>query len=74
MKVPRQMDASLMLEVEDENGISKSFAIGEYIMASGYDWNAEDLSDITVTLDYYITGVTVLVQKWDDEFVFDLVL
>ncbi len=74
VKVPRQMDASLMLEVEDENGISKSFAIGEYIMASGYDWNAEDLSDITVTLDYYITGVTVLVQKWDDEFVFDLVL
>lgn len=74
VRVPRQMDASMMLVVEGGNGIRKNFAVGEYIRASGYDWDSEDLSDVTVTLDYYITGVTVLVQKWDEEFVFDLVL
>lgn len=74
VRVPRQVDASLMLEVDDGNEIRKSFAIGEYIRASGYDWDSEDLSDVTVTLDYYITYVTVQVQEWDEEFVFDLVL
>lgn len=74
VRVPRQIDASLMLEVEDDNGIRKLFAVGEYIKASGYDWDSENLGDVTVTLDYYITGITVLVQKWDEEFVYDLVL
>ena len=74
VRVPRQMDASLMLEVDDGYGVRKSLAIGEYIVASGYDWDSEDLSDVTVTIDYYITYLTVMVQKWDEEYVFDLVL
>ena len=74
VRVPRQVDASLMLKVDDGRGAVKNFAIGEYIVASGYDWDSEDLSDVTVTIDYYITYVAVMVQKWEEEYVFDLVL
>lgn len=72
--VPRQTDSSLMLDVDDGYAVKRSFAIGEYIRSSGYDWDSENLGDVTVTLDYFITNVTVIVQKWDEEYVFDLIL
>ena len=46
--LPRQIDSSLMLEVNDGTGVLKTFALGEYILAGGYDWTAEDLEDVEV--------------------------
>lgn len=63
--LPRQVDSSLMLEVDDSTGVIKEFALGEYISAGGYDWNAEDLEDVEVIIDWAQTSVLLTVQGWD---------
>ena len=73
--VPRQLDSSLLLDVEDEgSAVLKTFAIGEYLQAGGYDWTAEDLEDATVILDYYITGIRITYKGWDKEYSYDITL
>lgn len=74
MSVPRQIDNSMVLEVNDGTNILKTFALGEYIHSSGYDWNAADLEDITVGIDYTRTKLTVSVLGWDDVYEFDVVI
>lgn len=63
--LPRQMDASLMLEIDDGSGVLKYFAIGEYIAAGGYDWNSPDLEDIEVLIDWASTDISVVIKAWD---------
>lgn len=72
--LPRQMDSSLMLEVDDGTSVIKTFAIGEHIEASGYDWTAVDLDDMTIILDYYVTHVKITIREWDREFIYDITL
>lgn len=73
--IPRQLDSSLLLDVEDEGtAVLKTFAIGEYLCAGGYDWTADDLEDATVILDYYITGIKVTYKGWDKEYSYDITL
>lgn len=72
--VPRQVDNSLMLEVDDGTRVVKTFALGEYIAATGYDWTRNDLNDITVVIDYSITYVKVSVSGWDGEYLYNIVL
>lgn len=74
MSVPRQMDNSMVLEVNDGTSVLKTFALGEYISASGYDWSAPDLGDITVGIDYTRTKLTVSVLGWDEVYEFDVVI
>jgi hypothetical protein len=52
----------------------KTFAIGEYLQAGGYDWTAEELEDATVILDYYITGIRITYKGWDKEYSYDITL
>lgn len=63
--VPRQTDSSLILEIDDGSNIIKSFALGEYIIAGGYDWDADNLDDISVSIDWALTHVHFTVQGWD---------
>lgn len=73
--VPRQLDSSLLLDVEDDGSTTlKTFAIGEYLQAGGYDWTAEELEDATVILDYYITGIRITYKGWDKEYSYDITL
>ena len=73
--IPRQTDASLLLDVEDTNvSVLKTFAIGEYLQAGGYDWNADNLEDATVILDYYLTGIRITYKGWDKEYNYDIIL
>ena len=72
VSLPRQTDTSLKLEVSNGAEVLKVFALGEYIAAVGYDWDAEDLEDITLTLDYSLTAVTISVGEWDEEYHFDI--
>jgi hypothetical protein len=74
MYVPRQTDNSLVLEINDGTAVLKTFALGEYICASGYDWNAADLQDITVGIDYTRTKLTVSIRGWDEVYEFDVVI
>lgn len=72
--LPRQLDASLQLDIDDGTSVMKTFAIGEHIASSGYDWTAEDLDDLTIVLDYYITHIKVTVQGWDEEYDYSITL
>lgn len=72
--LPRQVDASLVLEVDDGTSVLKTFALGEYIVDGGYDWTAEELEDLTVVLDYQITYVKVTISGWDKEYFYNIIL
>lgn len=74
LTLPRQRDNSLTLEVSDGTEVLKSFAVGEYVAASGYDWSADDLKDIVVTLDYSLTRLKISVEGWRKEYVFNVVI
>lgn len=70
--LPRQTDASLMLIVDDGTGNHKAFALGQYIVSSGYDWTAPDLEDVTVTLDYALTEIRMTINGWDGVYRYDM--
>lgn len=72
--LPRQTDSSLLLEVDDQAPYLKTFALGEYLAAGGYDWTAEELSDVTVVLDYSMTVVSIRVAGWDKEEIYNVIL
>lgn len=69
--LPRQADDSLSLEFydsrlhRDASSPVDKLDIGLIISASGYDWNAEDLDDIYVSLDYNDASVSVSVVPWN---------
>lgn len=51
VRVPRQRDGSLRLSLEQGRAVSRTFAIGESILAQGYDWTADDLEDISIIVN-----------------------
>ena len=73
--VPRQKDSSLLLDVEDmESAVSRTFAIGEYMAAAGYDWTKAELEDAVVVIDYYLTGIRITFKEWDKDYTYDIIL
>ena len=70
--LPRQTDMSLILEIDDGSGNRKAFALGKYIVSSGYDWNAAELEDLTVTLDYALTEIRLMINGWDNVYEYDI--
>lgn len=72
--LPRQVDNSLMLEVDDGVPHLKKFALGEFLDKAGYDWSAPSLDDVTIVLDYSLTSVTVNISGWDKDDIYNVVL
>lgn len=72
--VPRQTDDSLTLEIVTDDGVAKSFAIGNYISASGYDWTSADLKDICLEIDYARTVISFTIDKWIHSEQFEVVI
>ena len=72
--VPRQKDNSLMLDLISGDGGVRSFAIGNYLAESGYDWNSDDLHDATINIDYAATAVTFTIDKWSRTLQFETVI
>ena len=64
VNIPRQYDSSLILRIAEANDILREFALGEYIIQSGYDWSAEDLEDIEVEIDYAKADIVFRVNDW----------
>ena len=56
--LPRQRDASLMLDVR-WGGVLRTFALGELLHASGYDWTRPDLEDLSLYTDFAATEITL---------------
>lgn len=72
--LPRQTDDSLTLEIVTGDGVAKSFAIGNYIAASGYDWTSADLKDICLEIDYARTVISFTIDKWTHSEQFEVVI
>lgn len=72
--VPRQTDDSLTLEIVTGDGVAKSFAIGNYIASSGYDWTSADLKDICLEIDYARTVISFTIDKWTHSEQFEVVI
>ena len=70
--LPRQTDASMMLVIDDGTGNHREFALGRYIVASGYDWASPDLGDVTVTLDYAQTEIRLVIEGWENIYRYDV--
>lgn len=74
VSVPRQVDNSLRLDITNSSGVLRSFALGEFIAESGYDWNASDLEDLPVQIDYASTSVTIIIDLWKKTIPFEIVI
>ena len=72
--VPRQIDNSLKLDIVDGEGIVRTFALGNYMEESGYDWSAPDLADIQLEIDWSRTSVTFSIARWSYGIHFETVL
>lgn len=68
-RVPRQSDNTLQVEIwriKDEELIS-TVPVGVELRALEYDWNAPDLNDIFMLLDFARADLTISVEDWDKE-------
>ena len=65
-RLPRQRRSSLIvLEMEGADGLQKSYPLGEWILDSGYDWEAEDLDDLVIGMDLAQWDILVEVLPWE---------
>lgn len=72
--LPRQIDNSLLLDIISDDDKRRTFAIGNYIEASGYDWESMDLKDITLDIDYARTDITFRIDAWERTVQFEVVI
>lgn len=72
VRLPRQTESSLMLNILDGGASVREFALGEYIAASGFDWASPDLGDLTITVDFALTRISLSVDDWNRTFEFNV--
>ncbi len=70
--LPRQVDNSLAMEINDGTDVLKYFAIGEYIAETGYDWNAPDLEDIVMEINIAFAKIELVIEGWDEVYEFEV--
>lgn len=70
--LPRQKDDSLILVASFEDRTLRTFALGEYISRSGYDWTAKNLEDLDVFIDLVHYEVFVTSSIWDEPKYFEI--
>lgn len=68
-RLPRQqVESRLAVDLADADGKELSYPLGEWILESGYDWNAPDLNDLVVGLDLSSRAFEVRVIPWQAGF------
>jgi len=63
--IPRQTDESLTLSVSEKNFDIREIEIGKMLSSIGYDWNAEDLLDIRLTVDLSKSKIDISIADWN---------
>ena len=64
LRLPRQGDDSLLMHIVFSDRVVRTFALGSYIAAAGYDWAAPDLEDLSLQVDISLTSVTISSDLW----------
>lgn len=74
VSLPAQMDGTLTLCARRYGEIERIFAIGQYILESGYDWNAQDLENIVLEIDYVDGSARIKIDQWSKTIYFTIVV
>lgn len=76
MRLPRQMDDSMVLEILKTDGSDEKvdeLPLGTYLVDGlGYDWAAPDLADINVYINYSRSSISISVSDWELGGVFEV--
>ena len=64
LRLPRQGDDSLLMHIVFSDRVVRTFALGTYIAAAGYDWSVPDLEDLSLQVDISLTSVTISTDLW----------
>ena len=64
LRLPRQGDDSLLMHIVFSDQVVRTFALGSYMAAAGYDWTDQDLEDLTLQVDISLTSVTISSDMW----------
>ncbi len=72
VRVPRQTDDSLQLQIVEDGRPLASFAIGEYIRSGGYDWTAPDLADVSLRIDCAALSLQIKIDNWSETYYFNV--
>ena len=56
--------SDIVLAIYDERERADTLPLGDWMREAGYDWEAEDLSDITFTVDYARQRVGIVLSDW----------
>lgn len=72
VRVPRQTDDGLLLVISSLDGSLRTFRLGEALAASGYDWEAEDLADVSISISYSRLGLSIDFDLWSDNHHYDI--
>lgn len=60
-------DSKATISVLEDGKLIDTLPLYEWINATGYDWDAKDLKDIYIGMDYSKSNVTITVQDWSAE-------
>lgn len=72
VRVPRQADKSLTAELYSANEKVDEFRLGEIIAQTGFDWNAEELADISLEVDLTASIVLAHISDWEETIVLNV--
>ena len=76
--LPRQTDDSLLLHVydtwADDAPPLRTFALGHAMAASGYDWTAPDLEDLTLEMDFAASTLILSTDHWTSSHSFEVLI
>lgn len=73
-RLPRQGDGSLVFELLRDGHRYETFALGELIEKTGYDWNAQDLDDIFIGVDFYRGEISIGIGDWEEDAIYTIEL
>ncbi|MBR5499819.1 MAG: hypothetical protein IKV75_06635 [Bacteroidales bacterium] len=72
--IPRLYDTPLYLDVEEADGIMRTFPLHDYLSDYGYDREVDELNDLNMTLAYTPLGINFIIQGWGEEKVINVVI
>lgn len=65
LRLPRQLDDSLLLDIMAGDEYVGTVPLGKLIAASGYSYTDEDLSDMSVTVDLTARDAMIQIAGWE---------
>ena len=73
-RIPRQTDDGLVINIKYEDGADSRILLGKILENKGYNWDADDLIDISIRIEGGTTGITLKSAEWNTGYDKDLTI